>query len=207
MGSSLRLGLNAELSEKVGDQFFCRVAGFPEGEAHFAGVAAEDGHGGFYAHGVAFQEEGLEEVEEAEVDLAGGGEIVGEGGVDHHEISQQVDLLCNDLVRAYQDMAQQLNMTQTAAEYGQTLANELDVEGVLRRTMEWVLRKLGPVNAAIYVPSNDHYFALGAYLNLDTQADAQLIDTMAKTVVEQVRGGQGLWVEEDRVLDELFGED
>jgi FixJ family two-component response regulator len=124
-----------------------------------------------------------------------------------HEISQQVDLLCNDLVRAYQDMAHQLNMTQTAAEYGQVLQNELDVEGVLRRTMEWVLRKLGPVNAAIYVPSQDHYFALGAYLNLDTQADATLIETLSRTIVDQARGTNTVWIDRDDQLEEMFAED
>ena len=124
-----------------------------------------------------------------------------------HEISQQVDLLCNDLVRAYQDMAHQLNLTQTAAEYAQTLANELDVEGVLRRTMEWVLKKLGPVNAAIYVPSGESNFALGAYLNLDTHADATLIETLGRTIVQQARGTSPVWIEEERVLEELFDDD
>ncbi len=124
-----------------------------------------------------------------------------------HEISQQVDLLCNDLVRAYQDMAQQLNVTQNAAEFAQTLAGEIDVEGVLRRTMEWVLRKLGPVNAAIYLPGSQDQFALGAYLNLDTQADAPLIETLGKTIVPQSRGSTALSIMEDHVIHELFGDE
>jgi hypothetical protein len=122
-----------------------------------------------------------------------------------HEISQQVDLLCNDLVRAYQEMAQQLNLTQTAAEFAQALSGELDVEGVLRRTMEWILRKLGPLNAAIYLPSGDEHFSLGAYLNLDTQADAPLIDAIGKTIVSQARGTSALVVEDDQAVNELFG--
>lgn len=124
-----------------------------------------------------------------------------------HEISQQVDLLCNDLVRAYQDMAQQLNVTQNAADFAQTLASELDVEGVLRRSMEWVLKKLGPVNAAIYLPNGEDQFALGAYLNLDTQADAPLIDTLGKTLVRQARGSNALILEEDSLIEELFGDE
>jgi DNA-binding response OmpR family regulator len=124
-----------------------------------------------------------------------------------HEISQQVDLLCNDLVHAYQDMAQQLNVTQTAAEFAQVLANELDVEGVLRRTMEWILKRLGPVNAAIYLPNGNDQFALGAYLNLDTQADAPLIDVVGKTIVPQARGANPLYLDEDGAIQELFGED
>jgi DNA-binding response OmpR family regulator len=124
-----------------------------------------------------------------------------------HEISRQVDLLCNDLVRAYQDLAQQLNVAQNAAEFAQSLQGELDVEGVLRRTMEWILRKLGPVNAAIYLPNGDNQFALGAYLNLDTQADAPLIETLGRTIVQQGRGSTAMLLEDDRTMDELFDED
>jgi DNA-binding response OmpR family regulator len=124
-----------------------------------------------------------------------------------HEIGQQVDLLCNDLVRAYQDMAQELNVTQNAAEFAQSLAGELDVEGVLRRTMEWILKKLGPVNAAIYLPNDNDQFALGAYLNLDVQADAPLIEVLGQTIVKQARGPVALALEEDRVIHELFGEE
>ena len=64
----------------------------------------------------------------------------------------------------------------------------LDVEGVLRRTMEWILRKLGPLNAAIYLPAGESQFSLGAYLNLDTQADGPLIEAIGRTVVSQARG-------------------
>jgi DNA-binding response OmpR family regulator len=124
-----------------------------------------------------------------------------------HEISQQVDLLCNDLVRAYQDMAQQLNTTQNAADFAQTLHGEIDVEGVLRRTMEWILKKLGPLNAAIYLPNGEDQFALGAYLNLDTHADAPLIDVLGKTLVRQVRSGSALTLEDDTMIDELFGQE
>lgn len=128
-----------------------------------------------------------------------------------HEISQQVDLLCNDLVRAYQDMAQQLNQTQTAVDCAQALSGEVDVEGILRRTMEWVLKKLGPVNAAIYLPSGEEHFALGAYLNLDTQADAPLIETLGRTIVQHAREGNAgaapLAINDDPTLEDLFGHD
>ena len=124
-----------------------------------------------------------------------------------HEISRQVDLLCNDLVRAYQDMAQQLNVTQNAAEFAQSLNGEIDVEGVLRRTMEWILKKLGPVNAAIYLPNGDDQFALGAYLNLDTQADAPLIETVGQTIVKQARSSTALALDDEKVIHELFGEE
>ncbi len=122
-----------------------------------------------------------------------------------HEISQQVDLLCNDLVRAYQEMAQQLNLTQLASEFSDFVRGETEVEGILRRTMEWILRKLGPVNAAVYLPNGEEHFALGAYLNLDTQADAPLIDVLGRTIVEQARHDKIVALERDSAIVELFG--
>jgi len=112
-------------------------------------------------------------------------------------------------VVGHQDLAQQLNVTQLSAEYAQTVRGELEVEGILRRTMEWVLQKLGPVNAAVYLPAGDPHFALGAYLNLDTQGDAQLIETLGKTIVEQARtgGGSAITFDSDATLEELFGDE
>jgi DNA-binding response OmpR family regulator len=124
-----------------------------------------------------------------------------------HEISQQVDLLCNDLVRAYQEMAQQLNHTQVTTEYAAMLADELEVEGLLRRTMEWVLKKLGPINAAVYLPDVDRKFALGAYLNLDTEADAALISTLGQTLVTSAESAaQAVAITSDGQLTEHYGE-
>jgi response regulator of citrate/malate metabolism len=124
-----------------------------------------------------------------------------------HEISQQVDLLCNDLVRAYQEMAQQLNLTQMTVDYCQAAGNEIEVEGLLRKTMEWVLQKLGPINAAVYLSDAEHRFALGAYLNLDTEADAELINTVGETIIKQTEGSShALAIDDDQSIDELFGE-
>ena len=124
-----------------------------------------------------------------------------------HDISRQVDLLCNDLVRAYQEMAQQLNLTQMTVDYSHTVGNEIEVEGLLRKTMEWVLQKLGPINAAVYLSDADHRFALGAYLNLDTQADAELINAIGETIVKESDGSShALAVDDDGKIDEHFGE-
>lgn len=123
-----------------------------------------------------------------------------------HEISQQVDLLCNDLVKAYQDIAQQLNYTQITGEYEQAVQDELEVEGLLRRTMEWLLKKLGPVNAAIYLPDADQRFALGAYLNLDTEAEAKLVETIGATLVTTAtESNTACVVEDDKMIEALFG--
>jgi DNA-binding response OmpR family regulator len=125
-----------------------------------------------------------------------------------HEISQQVDLLCNDLVRAYQEMAQQLNHAQVTTEYAAMLADELEVEGILRRTMEWILKKLGPINAAVYLPDADRKFALGAYLNLDTEADAALISSIGQTIVSSAESaGRAIALASDEQLTEHYSND
>jgi DNA-binding response OmpR family regulator len=125
-----------------------------------------------------------------------------------HEIRQQVDLLCNDLVRAYQDMAVQLNAAQVAADFASAISQELEVEGLLRKTMEWILKKLGPVNAAVYLPDSERNFALGAYLNLDTDADAPLIAAIGDTVVKQAdTASRAVAADQDQAIDDLFGEE
>jgi response regulator of citrate/malate metabolism len=123
-----------------------------------------------------------------------------------HEIGQQVDLLCNDLVRAYQEMAQQLNVTQITAEFAQALDEEIEVEGILRKTMEWVLRKVCPINAAVYLPDTERQFALGAYLNLDTEADALLISDIGETIVKRAdTPGNVVAIDDDLAIEQLFG--
>ncbi len=123
-----------------------------------------------------------------------------------HEIGQQVDLLCNDLVRAYQEMAQQLNVTQQTGEYCHALGEEIEVEGLLRKTMEFLLRKMGSVNAAVYLPDVERRFALGAYLNLDTEGDAALIHDIGETLVKNAEAaGKIVVIDDDRLLMEMFG--
>jgi hypothetical protein len=125
-----------------------------------------------------------------------------------HEIRQQVDLLCNDLVRAYQEMAQQLNTTQITVDYAQMVGNEIEVEGLLRKTMEWVLAKLGPVNAAVYLSDAERNFSLGAYLNLDTDADGPMIAAVGETIVRHSESsGNTISIEHDAMIDEMFGEE
>jgi len=125
-----------------------------------------------------------------------------------HEISQQVNLLCHDLVKAYQELAEQLNETQVHGELAGALGNDVEIEPLLRRTMEWILKKLGPVNAAVFLPDSEGNHTLGAYLNFDTNADSVLVDVVAQTIVPQAAGGtRTLTVENDGQIDELFGQE
>ena len=125
-----------------------------------------------------------------------------------HEISQQVNLLCHDLVKAYQELAEQLNQTQLAGDFATVLGEEVQIEALLRRTMEWLLQKLGPVNAAVFLPDSESNYTLGAYLNYDTNADSVLMDVIAQTVVPEASEGVAtLVLENDAPIEAMFGED
>ena len=65
--------------------------------------------------------------------------------------------------------------------YGASVRNELDVENVLRVTLEWILGQTGPTNAAVYLPTGHDDYSLGAYVNYDLPKDASdfLLDHLA----------------------------
>lgn len=125
-----------------------------------------------------------------------------------HEISQQVNLLCHDLVRAYQELAEQLNQTQVSGEFSSLVGQEVEIESVMRRSMEWLLKKLGPVNAAVYLPDSEKNYSLGAYLNFDTSAESLLIDLVGQTIVAQAaEASSALVVESDQQIRDQFGDE
>jgi FixJ family two-component response regulator len=109
------------------------------------------------------------------------------------DVARQVDVLCNDLVSAYHELASQMQVMVQTSEFNARIQHELDLEAVLRRTLEFVLEKAGPTNAAIYLPSTGDEYSLGGYVNYDcTVQGAELLlqhlgDVAAPKVV--ARGG------------------
>ncbi len=87
------------------------------------------------------------------------------------DVTNQVDSLCNDLVHAYQELTDQISNVTAVTEFAAVIRQELDVEELLRTTLEYLLRKLGPTNAAVFLPSAGDDFTLGAYINYDCSKD------------------------------------
>lgn len=83
------------------------------------------------------------------------------------EIGEQVETLCDDLVNAYKEIAEQVNEATMASEFRTLLAQELDLEDLLRTALEYLLTKTGPTNAAVFLPTPDADWDLGAYVNYD----------------------------------------
>jgi DNA-binding response OmpR family regulator len=105
-----------------------------------------------------------------------------------HEISEQVDSLCNDLVNAYQEIAEQMTEVAMSSEFRTLLKQELDVEDLLRTTLEYLLTKTGPTNAAVFLPDSSGSYNLGAYVNYDCprQTIGVMLDHLCHAICPQM---------------------
>ncbi len=126
------------------------------------------------------------------------------------QVSDQIDSLCNDLVGAYQELADHVTHVAMASEFSSLLSQELDVESLLRTTLEYLLTKTGPTNAAVFLPSNHCDFSLGAYVNYNCSRDAAdvLLDHLADVIAPRFQDEPGIVVfNDDDDLVEGLGED
>lgn len=124
--------------------------------------------------------------------------ICRELNVARHDISKQVDSLCDDLAHVYEDIAEQMSDVAMAAEFRTLLRQELDVEDVLRTTLEYMLTKTGPTNAAVFLPDGSSLgagkgkvpanFGLGAYVNCDCPREtiSAMLDHLGEAVCPQM---------------------
>lgn len=109
----------------------------------------------------------------------------------HDAVAGQVGGLCDDLVGAYQDLTDRMGDLSVASELNSLLRQELDVESLLRTTLEYLLAKVGSTNAGIFLPSPSGEWTLGAYINYDCPKDSaevmldQLADVVAPRFEEQ----------------------
>ncbi|MEM9345542.1 MAG: GAF domain-containing protein [Planctomycetota bacterium] len=127
------------------------------------------------------------------------------------EVTEQVDVLCNDLVTAYQELAVQVQNATQSAGYREAVGQELDLEAVLRKTLEYIIQQAGPCNAAVFLPSSADEFSLGGYVNYDCTKESadmllqHLADVLAPAVAE--KGEEIMHVTDNRTLDDLLGDD
>jgi len=104
------------------------------------------------------------------------------------EVTRQVGSLCNDLVSAYQELSDQMSQVSIATEFAGVIRAELEVEGLLRSALEYILTRIGPTNAAVFLPSSSRDYSLGAYVNYSCPKDSAdvLLDGLANTVAPRL---------------------
>jgi hypothetical protein len=101
------------------------------------------------------------------------------------ELLRQIGGLCDGVADTYRSVAKEMKLHTVAAEFESIIRQELDIEGLLRTTLEFALRKIGSTNGAIFLPDSCGDFTLGAYVNYDLPRDTaetiigQLADTLA----------------------------
>jgi len=126
------------------------------------------------------------------------------------EVSRQVNVICNDVVTAYQELAEQLQNVENSSEYTALIGNELDLERLLRESLEYLLKKIGPMNAAVFLPATMDEFSLGGYINYDWSSGSpeMLLQHLGDVVAPRVAEHPGvLHITDNRTLEEWIGDD
>lgn len=101
-------------------------------------------------------------------------------------VSKKVDLLCNDLVTAYGDLARQFEDVRVKENFRKTVESATDLEQMLCHTMDWILRSAGYCNIAVFLAGDDTSFELGAYMKYTVQGTKSLTDALKQGIVDQV---------------------
>jgi len=127
-----------------------------------------------------------------------------------HSVTGQVGELCADLTEAYKDLSDQFGRVRLSSELETLLRQELDIESLLRTLLEFTLKRIGPVNAAVFMPTSGGDYSVGAYVNHDlTRETAEvLLDTLADRIPGKVEDDESVRAATGRAeLTRLLGSD
>lgn len=110
------------------------------------------------------------------------------------EVSGQIGGLCTDLTDAYRDLTQQFGDVKITSELETLLRQELDIESLLRTLLEFTLTKIGPTNAAVFMPTSAGDYSVGAYVNYDIAKETAevMLDQLADSVPCAVEDHSGV---------------
>lgn len=98
------------------------------------------------------------------------------------EVMSRSGELCGEMAQTCRDLTRRLADVALASEVTTLLRQELELESLLRTALEYMLKKTGPTNAAIFLPSTSGDFSLGAYANYDCPKDS------AETMLDHLSG-------------------
>ncbi|MEM9083847.1 MAG: response regulator [Planctomycetota bacterium] len=115
----------------------------------------------------------------------------------------------NDDAPDFRTLSGQLSTFTMASEFGSAIRSELDIENVLRMLLEHLLRKIGPTNAAVFLPTGQEDYALGAYINYDVERENadMVLDHLADIVPARFEHTDELTFLKPNELSEHLGDD
>lgn len=131
-----------------------------------------------------------------------------------HTVQKKVDLLCNDLVSAYGELARQVEDVRVREHFRKTISTAVDLEQLLCHTMDWLLASCGYTNIAVFLAGDDGTFELGAYMKYTLPGSKPLTAALRDGIVNQVSEEEFIhWTDgeaqsslSDAELDHLAGQ-
>lgn len=100
------------------------------------------------------------------------------------ELSNELARLCSEMTESYAELAGKIDTVAIAGEFTGLIRQEIELESLMRTSLEFLLAKLGSTNAALFLPSSSGDWTLGAYVNYDRARDSaeMMLDHLADTV-------------------------
>ena len=100
----------------------------------------------------------------------------------HGQAIEEIESLSHTLANGQCDQEQQMRLVAMAAEFKTLVSQELEVESMLRTSLEYFLHRLGPTNAAVYIREGDVGWGVGAYINYDRQGEdfSEFLQTLSE---------------------------
>jgi FixJ family two-component response regulator len=114
-------------------------------------------------------------------------------------VTKKVDLLCNDLIGAYGDLAKQMDSVRHQEAFRKLMREARDLEQMLCHAMDWMLREAGYANVAIWLAADADQYQLGAYMKYTIAGDQSLTDSMQKGIINRIIRENFLHVKSDQL--------
>lgn len=100
------------------------------------------------------------------------------------ELSKELTRLCAEMTESYAELAGKIDTVAMAGEFTGLIRQEIELESLMRTSLEFMLAKFGSTNAALFLPSSSGDWTLGAYVNYDRARESaeMMLDHLADTV-------------------------
>jgi DNA-binding response OmpR family regulator len=106
--------------------------------------------------------------------------------ISRHTVTKKVDLLCNDLITAYGELSKQMEDLRNQEGFRKLMHEAKDLEQLLCHAMDWILKRAGYCNVAIWLAADDTDFQLGAYMKYTIPGEQELTDAMKKSLLPMI---------------------
>lgn len=120
-----------------------------------------------------------------------------------HTVSKRVDVLCNDLVAAYGELSRQVDTIRVEESFRKVLNSSSDLEQLLCHAMDFILRRIGYCNVAIWLAAEDEGYELGAYMKYTIPGDAPLTGALRRGALPLVQRQNFVRLTADEIQQKL----